>query len=536
MDREGPQGDPRPGSTRPGVGVSDPGRDFGHAVDHGEMPGFSANAELARGVHNVEAKGINMSQSTAASIHYVQDMQPLRALVLLEALQPPQVEAIESAIGACRVDARLYRKPADLIRELGTNGAHVVVISAEAAKAGDVCAAVRRLVGRQVVIIGIAPQVEGVAFGEFAGWGGDDLIQADSKRALSARFRTIRSDLVKAGATRTIPQPREDGRFLVVAPEKSEVAASAPVIEQAGHHAVVVHTFEDAATRLSVGRDIRLVIDARMPGALDFVDTALTQDSCAGIVLACLPQQLGQLTKRYEESSDRLIVLDCFSSTDAVVLAANQLKAQPSNRRSTERLLFSTLVAFREAGGDADQVGYTYNISAGGMYVRTTAMPLSEQVWIEIVPPGSMERVRLEGRVAWRTPVTRADSSPFPVGIGIEITEGSKRSLAAWQEGYRALQSKFDVASQRKPRLMTPSVELARQDAQSVPAELDPACRPTVKPPTANRRRDIWSSMSSGPSAVHLASQAMTLEQPPQVAAVDTRLPRRFGKIPSAPV
>jgi Tfp pilus assembly protein PilZ len=476
-----------------------------------------------------------MNQSTTASIQYVQDMQPLRALVLLEDLQPSQRAAIDSAMGACRVEARLYQKPMDLIRELGTNGAHVVVLSAEAAKVADVCAAVRRLVGRRVVILGIARHVEGVAFGEFAGWGGDDLIEADSKHALCARFRAIRSDLVKAGATRTIPQPREDGRFLVVAPEKSEVAASAPLIEQAGHHAAVVHTLEDAATRLAVGRDVRLVIDSRMPGALGFVDAALAGSSCAGIVLACLPAQLGQLTKRYQESSDRLIVLDCFSPTDAVVLAANQLKAQPSNRRSTERLLFSTLVCFREAGGDVDQVGYTYNVSAGGMYVRTTAMPASEHVWVEIVPPGSIERVRLEGRVAWRTPVTRADNSPFPVGIGIEITEGSKRSLAAWVEGYRALQSKLDVASQRRP-VVGSSMTLVRQDAPPVPAELDPACRPTVRPPTARRRREIWSSMSSGPSAAHLAGQAMTLQETPQVAAIHTSSPRRFGKVPAAPV
>jgi Tfp pilus assembly protein PilZ len=272
-----------------------------------------------------------------------------------------------------------------------------------------------------------------------------------------------------------------------------------------------------------------------MPGALDFVDGALMENPCAGIVLACLPQQLGQLTKRYEESSDRLIVLDCFSSVDAVVLAANHLKTQPTNRRSTERLLFSTIVSFREEGAEADQVGYTYNISAGGMYVRTTAMPATEQVWIEIVPPGSMQRVRLEGRVAWRTPVTRADSSPFPVGIGIEITDGSKRSLTAWQEGYRALQSKLDVVSQRRPRSI-PSVTFVRPEAPPLPPELDPACRPTARPPTANRRRELWSSMTSGPSAAYFSGQAVTFQKAPQIAAIDTASPRRFGQVPAAPV
>jgi len=421
---------------------------------------------------------MNQSNTKAHMSHpTTHEARSLRALVLMEDLPSSQIAVIESAAASCRVDARLYQKAGDLLRDLHASGADMVLVSASGNRAGEVCRAVRTRVGQRTALIGVARQVDGLAFGEFVGWGGDDLVPADAGRSLSVRLRAIRSDLALAGSARTVPQAREDGRFLVMAAPNSELVASARVIEQSGHHAVVVHTPVEAGTRLAVGRDIRVVVDARVQGALDFVDHALLQNNCTGVVLACPPMQLGQLSKRYA-AKDRVIVLDSCSPADAVLLAANQLKAQPSNRRSTERLLYSTIVAFRDSGSDFDHVGCTYNVSAGGLYVRTLAMPLGEKVWLEAAAPGSMERVRLEGRVAWRTPVTRDAASPFPVGIGVEITDGTRACLSAWLDGYRSLQSKL---------------------------EIDPASLPTVRPPSAIRRRvQLWSSMSSGPSASYL--------------------------------
>jgi hypothetical protein len=446
--------------------------------------------------------------------------QTLRALVLLEDLPGSQVGAIEAAAASCRIDARLYQKAGDLVRELDTRGGDLVLLSARGSRAAEVCAAVRRIVGKRAVLIGIGRQVDGISFGEFVGWGGDDLVEADGGEELGVRLRAIRADILRAGPARTLPGQREDGRFLVMAPVGSELLASARVIEQAGHRAVVVETPEDAKARLAVSRDIRVVVDVRTSGALPFVDYALEQNSCAGIVLACPPQQLGQLAARYEAHSDRLLVLDCCSSADTVLLAANQLKAQRRNRRTTERLHYATLVSFREAGAAVDHVGCTYDVSAGGMYIRTTAMPTRDRVWLEVAPPGSMTRVRLEGRVAWRTPVTRDPSAPFPVGIGVEIADGTMRCLDGWLEGYRHLQSKLHVHTQPEPAPPPPPEPSRCEDVTD--EELDPASRPTVRPPSAVRRRaQVWSSMTSGPSASYLAGQAVPLEQTSQVAAVD---------------
>src|SRR5690606_10599520 len=160
-------------------------------------------------------------------------------------------------------------------------------------------------------------------------WGGDDLIQGDGGRSLAARLRSIRGDVAEAGARRSTLARRDDGRFLIVAPAGSELLDSVRLVEQSGNHAAVVDTLTDAL--------------ARLPGALDFVDHALRQGNCAGIVLACPPAQLGQLAKRYD-SKGRIVVRDVCSPADAVLLAANQLTSQGRSRRSTERLLYSTMV------------------------------------------------------------------------------------------------------------------------------------------------------------------------------------------------
>jgi hypothetical protein len=502
-----------------------------------------------------------------------QEVTPLRTMVLIEELASSLVAGVEAAASSCRAEARMYQKPADLLRELGSSGADVVIMPAAHPKAAEICAAVRKLVGLQTAVIGVARQVDGLAFAEFVGWGGDDLVQGDSGRSLAARLRAIREDLAQIGSRRASSMRREDGRFLLIAPPTSELMASVRLIQQSGHHTVVVENLTDGLARLAVGRDIKVVLDARLPGAVDFVDHALRQGNCAGLVVACNPQQLGQLSKRYD-SNGRVVVLDSCSPADAVLLAANNLTTQTRTRRSTERLLYSTVVRFREVGGEYDHVGCTYNVSAGGLYIRTLAMPKGDKVWVEVTPPGSMERVRLEGRVAWRTPVSRGADCPTPVGFGIEITDATKSSLDGWKAGYRSLQSKLEIdpTSQSRPDLRLnlqtdskagqevdhssrPTVRVKRgpgslqtlrvemdltplpifstgsdpSRSPTVKVEMDPASLPTVRPPSATRQKvNLWSSMNSGPSATYLPGQSVPLQKSAQVAAIDSRPSRGF--------
>ena len=135
----------------------------------------------------------------------------------------------------------------------------------------------------------------------------------------------------------------------------------------------------------------------------------------------------------------KVAVTDGFAPPENLLFVANELaRSGATDGRASARLLYGTVVAFRQAGRDEDAFGCTYNISAGGLYVRTLA-PLNggEEVWLELQPPRTDRRVRLEGRVVWRRRFGPIESATVPPGFGVQITDGAKGDLARYESGYR---------------------------------------------------------------------------------------------------
>ena len=137
---------------------------------------------------------------------------------------------------------------------------------------------------------------------------------------------------------------------------------------------------------------------------------------------------------------EKVAVTDGFAPPENLLFVANELaRGNATDGRSSARLLYGTVVAFRPAGRREDVYGCTYNISAGGLYVRTLA-PLEgkQEVWIELRPPRCDRFVRLEGEVIWRRRFGPIESATVPPGFGIRLTDGSKGDLARYEAGYRA--------------------------------------------------------------------------------------------------
>jgi Tfp pilus assembly protein PilZ len=137
----------------------------------------------------------------------------------------------------------------------------------------------------------------------------------------------------------------------------------------------------------------------------------------------------------------RVSVGDGFAPPENVLFLANELLAQRGvDQRASARLLYGTSVTFRAAGRDEDEIGFSYNISAGGLYVRTLA-PLepNQDVWLELWAPRSERRVRLAGTVAWRRPFGANERATVPAGFGVRITDGLAGDLDRWREGYESL-------------------------------------------------------------------------------------------------
>jgi hypothetical protein len=139
----------------------------------------------------------------------------------------------------------------------------------------------------------------------------------------------------------------------------------------------------------------------------------------------------------------RVVVTDGFAAPENVLFAANELTMDRSSGRSSPRIVFGTKVAFRAAGYAIDDCGFSYNISARGIYVRTIVPLAEDEVWLELCPPRMDRYVRLVGKVAWRRPFNYNENATVPPGFGVQIVDGARRDLELWEEGYNELYSQI---------------------------------------------------------------------------------------------
>ena len=101
-------------------------------------------------------------------------------------------------------------------------------------------------------------------------------------------------------------------------------------------------------------------------------------------------------------SLERAAVISASAPAESLLFLSNELFSNPDeSQREHPRILYGTTVLFREAGTDTDNLGFTYNVSLSGLFIRTLAPPTASSIWLELCAPGTSRLVRLEGMVAW---------------------------------------------------------------------------------------------------------------------------------------
>jgi Tfp pilus assembly protein PilZ len=133
--------------------------------------------------------------------------------------------------------------------------------------------------------------------------------------------------------------------------------------------------------------------------------------------------------------------------------------------RRSERLLYGTSLRFRLAGRGNEDVGYVYNISEGGLYVRTLAPPARwDELWIEFTPPRSDRLVHLDATCVWARKYGPAGTASVPPGFGVEITGGSKADLGRYERCYASYQEERQASRESilPPGLDLPPVVIPR--------------------------------------------------------------------------
>jgi len=295
----------------------------------------------------------------------------------------------------------------------------------------------------RVPVLVLAEEIGDLTFAQAFAWGADDAVACTDETGMQRRLRSIPPDLPHEA-------PANRGRAVLAHPDQRARVLLARVLRNAGfdvHFAIRGEELEKAALQQGV---VLVVTDCDLEGsrAPDVLRKVCNAGMSAPWVVMTPPKHMPALVDELA-GQRRVVVHDSFAPYENLIFVANEILSGSFNeQRASPRLLYNTWVGFRAAGRDLDRNGYVYNISAHGLFVRTLdPLMRGEDVWIELTPPRTDRRVRLEGIVAWTRSLGPFAGATAPPGFGIQITGGSVRDLERFREGYAAFAR--DLAGRR---------------------------------------------------------------------------------------
>lgn len=334
------------------------------------------------------------------------------------------------------VELRFTEQAQEAAKWLDEFTPRVVLLDEEVSDAARVCQMARSQPERALIpIISVARSLDDLTFEEVFSWGGDDAVEVNALRPLLSRVRALPSETLQ-------PKRADRGVAIVADPDRVRRVVRARVLRNVGYSVQFAVCAEDTVAQATLDNVQLVVVDTDLEDAEQVF--AMRPDKARMIVL-CPPKQMAAYTAKFEGKKD-IAVSDSFAPPENVLFIANELmRGGAGDKRSSRRLLYGTKVAFRGEGRESDDFGFSYNISAGGLYVRTLAPPADDTVWIELKPPRVDRRVRLEGQVVWRRGFGPSENATVPAGFGVRIQDGTRRNMQLWLDGYNGFVSSLGL-------------------------------------------------------------------------------------------
>jgi Tfp pilus assembly protein PilZ len=289
-----------------------------------------------------------------------------------------------------------------------------------------------------VPVFGVARERKDMAFVELFALGGDDLVGLRPGEGLARRLRALVATRASAPAPGT---PGRAGVVVVASPDLRWRRVVGRAL-YAGGFSVRFVTSSVELVEESLAENVKVVVvadDLEPEGAVTAAMQARGRGCKAAWIVVSPPKKIAAVHAAVA-ALERAAVVDGFAPPENVLFRANELLARPGpDQRAAPRLLYGTAVSFRGAGRDEDDVGFSYNVSAGGIYVRTLApVDSGQEVWLDMWAPRSQRRVRLAGTVAWRRGFGDLERATVPPGFGVKITDGLAGDLERWRAGCEA--------------------------------------------------------------------------------------------------
>ncbi len=293
-------------------------------------------------------------------------------------------------------------------------------------------------------VLGLVEEATDLAFADTFSWGGDDVVDLRSERSLLSRLRRLPHE-------HAVPASAHRGVAVVADPDRDRRLVRARVLRNAGYQI----QFAVSADELSQGVEnspTLIVVDEELDGIAECMESLPGVQPDVTFLVMAAPRHLGRLNARLS-TRHNAVAADGFAPPENLIFLANELsRGGSSDKRSSKRLLYGTRVVFRGEGREEEDVGYSYNLSSAGLYVRTLALPDDNRVWLELRPPRSDRLVRLEGEVVWRRPFGPSGFATVPPGFGVRIVDATQSNRAAWDAGYVAFAAALEASWSKPPR------------------------------------------------------------------------------------
>jgi Tfp pilus assembly protein PilZ/CheY-like chemotaxis protein len=297
-----------------------------------------------------------------------------------------------------------------------------------------------------VPMIGLIDTITDLKFEELLAWGGHDLVAYGDMQGLVPRLRALQ----KLPPSR-INAEQYRGVAILADPKSDRSSMAAKVLQSVGYD-VIRTTSSDEAKQLVATKTITLMV----------MDIGLEPDSGIDVVIEIsdsgrliptiitAPPRVAASSRHRLETFRHVAWHDSFTPPHNLLFLANKLiDIQATSARAHPRLLYGSNVWFRRAGSALEHVGFSYNISEGGLFIRTLVpFEMGEELWLEMTPPRSDRRVRLEAIVVWNNPFGTLGKATAPPGIGACISDGTKQDFTRYRDGCRILAKELGLSNQ----------------------------------------------------------------------------------------
>ena len=356
--------------------------------------------------------------------------------VVLVGAGATQSAAIQTALGEIDIAIESVGEGKDLLAALENVAPRAIVMSMSADRARAASLIVRGLPKLSPVpIVWLTPSIDDLVFAEAYTVGADDVARSDNVDGLVRRLRTLPADI----ADRTTPIR---GTVLIADADQSRRIVLARLLRNVGFDVTFAIAADDLAERARADRLAVVIADVDLEEGrvLAELDSVRRDGNRVPWILRTPPKKL-RAASAATRDIDGAWVSDAFAPPENVLYAINEaLRGSFAENRASPRLLYATTVAFRVAGRDRDEVGFIFNVSGEGLYIRTMApLMAGDEAWLELTPPRTERRVRFEAEVVWRRPYGPATDATAPPGFGVRITGGSEKDRERYQKGYRSL-------------------------------------------------------------------------------------------------